>query len=514
MKPDIYKASSRPMGVAQTLTVHALDEASVYSKKVLLIGEPKILASKNGHWCFLDALRLLSRVVGHLTVVVPPGLIGLENEVNNFCANAWSRGSIAVKNDCTQVLLDASDAILNVGSQVMPALPWTVVNCNGWVARISSGQMPLPGDVEEPNPIAALMAASLGVTDIFKRIFDIPCEAAPLLEKTEFSLYDQKLSPTWIGPPLPYEISIPDTLLVGAGAIGNGIALLFSQLPVKGRLHVVDKQNYADENLGTCVLLEEEGWIGESKAERIATWLNGNSRLEVTGEKNLIEVARSAPTISGLSVDLVLTALDDIEARCDAQGLWPSIIIDGGINEVGAAVIQHHLDQEELACLKCWFDPPKKDERFLQSSLTGLRLESLKDAGRILTEDDVMHAAEGKRDWLKKCLLDGKTICSVISEATIAAKLGVDVQEGFRPSVPFVATASAAMVIAETVKALVFRVPAKSMLQIANLFWGPEETTITVSRPPSASCQCVVHRKTILQLRAKKAKERVICSTP
>jgi hypothetical protein len=36
----------------------------------------------------------------------------------------------------------------------------------------------------------------------------------------------------------------------------------------------------------------------------------------------------------------------------------------------------------------------------------------------------------------------GKTICSIINEARLAS-LGVMVEEGFRPSVPFVATASA-----------------------------------------------------------------------
>lgn len=500
MKPDIYKASSRPIGVAQSLTNHVLDEATVYSKNILLVGETEVLKSQNGHWCFLDSLRLLSRVVGNVIVVVPPGISAIENDINRFCTKAWCRGTITVVNECTQELLDSSDAILNVGSKTIPTLPWTVINSNGWIARMSSGVTPLPEDVSEPNPIAALMAASLGVTEIFKRIFEIPETVAPLLDKIEFSLYEQNSSFSSIGPPLPNEICVPDTLLVGAGAIGNGIAILLSQLPIKGRLHVVDKQDYADENLGTCILTEVEGWIGKSKAERIAMWLKENSQIEVTGEKNLVEAARSGSVVSTLSIDLVLTALDDIKARSDTQGLWPSIIIDGGINEVGAAVTQHRLNQQELACLKCWFDSPKVDERQLQSELTGLRVESLNDSGRLLTEADVMSATESKREWLRKCLNDQKTICSVISEATISSNLGVILEAGFRPSAPFVATASAAMVVAEAVKALVFDVPAKSMHQIANLFWGVEETAIAVNRQPSLNCQCVVHRKTILQL--------------
>lgn len=508
MNLNVDKAISRPLGVARKLVSHSLDEAVVYSKVVVLTGEPEVLATENGRWCFLDALALLSRVVGNLTVMVPAGATLLEAEVKAYCEKAWSRGSLLVVSDGNPMSLDSSDAILSVGTQVRPSLSWTVINSNGWVARVSSGILPLPPDVDEPNPLGALMAASLGVTEVFKRIFGVPQDVASLLEKTEFSLFEQTTTPTWIGPPLPIEIQLPDTLLVGAGAIGNGIALLFSQLPLRGRVHIIDKQDYADENLGTCILLAPVGWLGEPKAKRLATWLRQNKGLEVTGEKNLIGVARSGPEVSGLSIDLVLNGLDDVEARRDTQGLWPAVIIDGGINEVGAAVIQHRLDSEKLACLKCWFEAPQVDERLLQSRLTGLNIDSLTDIGRILTEADIEQAVEDKRNWLRERAKEGKTVCSVISEAAIA-KLGVEVEDGFRPSAPFVATAAAAMVVAEAVKALAFpSTPVASLFQIASLFLGPGESAQRINRFPSPSCQCVVHRKTIAQLHAKRTKAR------
>jgi hypothetical protein len=294
-------------------------------------------------------------------------------------------------------------------------------------------------------------------------------------------------------------------LLVGAGAIGNGIALLLSQLPTRGRVHIVDKQDYGDENLGTSILLEREGWLGQPKATRLATWLHENSNLKVTGEKALIESAKSGLEVSGLAVDLILNGLDDVEARRDVQGLWPAVIIDGGINEVGAAVVQHRLDQKQLACLKCWFEPQKVDERLLLRRLTGLNISSKTDMGRLLTEEDIAQAPEDKRDSLRARKKEGKTLCSIFSEAALAAKLGVEVQEGFRPSAPFVATAASAMVVAEAVKALAFpETPVVSMFQIASLFLGPEESLIKLDRLPSASCQCVVHREKIDQLRAKR----------
>lgn len=507
MNLNIDKATSRPLGVAQKLVKHPIDESEVYSKVVVLTGEHEVLATPNGRWCFLDALALLSRIVGNLTVILPAGTTHLEAEVENFCARAWGLGSLRVVRDGDPMSLESSDAILCIGTQARPSLPWTVVNSNGWVARVSSGTLPLPSDLDQPNALGALMAASLGVTEVFKRIFGVPHDVAPLLEKTEFSLFDQTTTPTWIGPPLPKEIRIPDTLLVGAGAIGNGIALLFSQLPFRGRIHVVDKQDYADENLSTCILLELEGWLGQPKATRLATWMRENSNLDVTGEKGLIETAKSGPEVSGLAIDLVLNGLDDVEARRETQDLWPSIIIDGGINEIGAAVVQHRLDQKQLACLKCWFEPQKIDARLLQSQLTGLNIASLIDTGRLLTEEDIAQAVEGKRDSLRERKREGKTLCSIISEKALATKLGVEAQEGFKPSVPFVATAAAAMVVAEAVKALAFpEMPVASMFQIASLFLGPEESAQRLYRLPSASCNCVVHRKMIDQLHDKRKK--------
>jgi hypothetical protein len=506
MKPDIDKAVSRPLGVAQNLLGKAIDKNKVYAQNVVLTGDKSVLATRNGKWCFLDSLFLLSRVVGSLTILLPTGLDELEMEVRKFCEDAWSRGELLIAFDGIPVSLESSAAILSIGVHSEPSRPWTVINSNGWVARVSSTGESLPEDVGQANPLGALMAASLGVAEVFKRIFNVPEEIAPLMKRTEFSLFEQTSSPAWIGPPLPDEIWLPHTLVNGAGAIGNGLALLLSQLPLRGRLHIVDKQDYADENLGTCVLLRRNGWLLEPKAPRLAAWLKENSLLDVSGERALIGEAISGDIISDLAIDLVLNGFDDVNARRDAQGLWPTTIVDGGINEVGASVIQHRLGRSDLACLKCWFAAKKVDERILQSSLTGLQLESLTEIGRCLTEEDIARASDDKKEWLRECAKAGKTVCSVITEAAAASKLGVELEIGFRPSVPFVATASAAMVVAEAMKAVLYPdEPAYSMNQIANLFIGVESFK-AANRAPSPVCQCTVHRNAIEKLRVRRAK--------
>ena len=507
MNPNISKATSRPLGVAQKLVKHAVNEADVYSKVVVLTGESEAISTENGRWCFLDALALLSRVVGNLVVVLPECPSKFENEVRDYCSQAWRLGSLQVVRGDIRQFPTTTHAVLCIGAKAGLAPLWTVINSNGWVARVSSGVSSLPSDFDQPNALGALMAASLGVTEIFKRIYCVPHDIAPLLDKTEFSLFDLTTSPSRIGPPIPNEINLPDTLLVGAGAIGNGIALLMSQMPFRGRVHVIDKQDYADENLGTCVLLSHSSWLKHPKASRLASWLRENSLLDVTGEKALIESAKAGETIPNLAIDLVLNGLDDSGARREAQKMWPAILIDGGINEIGAAVVQHRLNAEDLACMQCWFEPPKVDERVQQSSLTGLDIASLSNLDRLLTEDDIEMAAEDKREWLRKNAREGKTVCSIITEAALSAKLGVDVDEGFRPSVPFVATTAAALVVSEAVKALLFPdEPVVSKFQIDSLFLGPEKSSMKLRMLPLSHCHCVIHRELINRLHAKRQK--------
>lgn len=510
MTTDIKLAKSRPLGVAENLLKTSIDEKLVYSKIVVLTGQSEILSTQNGKWCFLDSLKLLSRIVGNLKVIIPFDNSELFAEVSTFVQNAWCNGQIELIDGDYADTPSLCDAVLSIGTQQNTSLPWTVINSNGWVARISSDSNALPCDVDQANPIAALMAASLGVTEIFKRIFSVPDEIAPLMNKTEFSLFDLTEYTDSLGPELPTVISLPDTLLVGAGAIGNGTALLMSQLPLEGRVYVIDKQDYADENLGTCILINQD-WLKKPKAAQLGSWLEQNSNLKISTKKATIESVRSELSESDLAIDLILNGLDHVDARRAAQDIWPAVIIDGGINEVGAAVVRYQLVNESLACLKCWFDIPEKSEREQQSVWTGLNVNNLSNIGRQLTDKDIESASGDKKAWLMQQKKEGKTICSIISEAALASKLGVEVNDGFRPSVPFVATAASALVVSEAIKSIVFpEAHVVPKFQIANLFLGIPETSIKLNMAPLNSCQCVTHRSLIKTISEKRSNRLII----
>ncbi len=498
MSIDVSKAASRPEAVARLLGGR-LDARDVYSRWVVLAADADSLATRNGRWCFLDSLRLLNCVVGNLAIVLP-NADGLAHEVQTIVRKAFSRGERQIIIGHNPAVLASADAVLHVGPPDKIGRECTAIGAQGWIARVSSASC-LDGAFDRPNPMAALMAASMGVAEVFKRLVGVPSEVASTIESAELSLFDFVATADSPGPELPASISLPNTLLTGAGALSNGIALLLSQLPVEGRLRIIDKQDYGVENFGTCVLLEREGWLNNAKAERLASWLLHNSKLVASGEKALIGEAISSGALTDATADLVLNGLDDVQARRDTQRLWPSVIIDGGISAVGAAVTQHRLAYQDLACLLCWFEEPKTDEKQRQSRTTGLQVSSLANLERKLTGEDVRTAFEDKRDWLRECQQQSKTICSVIAEAEMKERLGVEASRGFRPSVPFVATASAALVVSEAVKAICFPdAPVVSQFQIGNLFLGPE-SSVRVRRKPTAGCRCVLHRRLLRSLR-------------
>lgn len=495
-------AASRPLGVASELGATELDPETVYTKRVVLTGELATLRTRNGQWCFLDCLRLLPRVVGVFDVAVPDGLPDFAAEVDEIIKSVWSQGNVR-RIQVRELAFDGAIAILNIGSEVRPELPWTSVQSNGWIARCTSGSHPLETDTDQDNPVSCLLAASFGVGEVFKRVYGLRPDKAPLMEDAAFSLFEFSTNPAGHGPRLPASISLPDTLVLGAGAIGNGLVLLLSQLPLIGRVLVMDKQNFGVENFGTCTLLDSSEWLGSSKAKMLAGWLKAQSYLEVEGVISTIENALGGTAFNN-KIDLVINGLDDIDARRTVQKLWPTLLVDGAINSAGAAVVTHSVHHKRFACLRCTFPQPDESHTDRQVNATGLHPSSLTgNQHRQITDEDIDLAEESSREWLREQQRLGQTICSTVSVG-IAENLGLKLAKGFRPSVPFIATASAALVIAQVLRNLVWpHEPFVHEFQFSSLFVGIT-TAVKVGRLADPRCECTKNSKVIDALIARR----------
>jgi hypothetical protein len=435
---------SRPLSAAAKLADHAADHHRFVDKRVLLMGEPRVLNSANGGNCLLDSLRLLVRISRNLTVFVPPENQQLLADCRALAKRIAFGGDVPVTD--AMPAFSEFDAILCVGYQTNPSLPWTVINSNGWLARVSSGATPLPENCDLFNPIGSLAAACLGVTEVFKRLIRLKESRGRLLDGLSLSLYSYR-EDTDAGPSIPLQLVV-NLLLIGAGAIGNGIVHLLSQLPLFDRISIVDKQVFGEENLGTCILIGPDD-LTVSKAVFAEKCFSG--RLNVRGFHDELQVFKQRLGESIPYPTIVLAGLDDIDARHQAQSIWPDFIIDGAIGDFPCQVSSHHFG-DDTACMVCLFPRPVGTSATeVAGRATGLRADRIAEAESLVTDEDVEAAPSERRKWLRE--RRGKKVCSVVEEAVARQISEAEQSAGFSPSVPFVACFSACMVVSEFVKA-------------------------------------------------------------
>lgn len=480
-------------------TVAALSSAEEHrftSKRVLLTGESEALLTANGADMARAALQLLMRISGNVDVALPSLLGSLSADLaadgERF---AWDRSPRFVAGDCN---LSEYDAILSVGSAVRGDLPWTAITASGWIACVGSASRPIPSDCSRANPITALAAASLGVCEVFKRLIDLRPELGQLLDGAAFSLWDHSLDGS-DGPGIPGRLEA-DIMLNGAGAIGSAIAHLLARLPHMGALLVVDSQDYGPENWGTCLDLER-GQVLKPKAKIVA------SRLRHAGEVHGIratikEVAEVDLGTTSPWPAIVLNGLDSIDARHEAQDIWPDLVIDGALDADLQVRVSAHEWASDRACLRCLYQLPAGESAEVQQMrATGLSRASLQDLDRPLTEDDIALADPSRRDDLRPRL--GKLICSVVREDMARAMSQSKQSEGFSPSVPFAACFSACLVVTELVRFLVTSAVGVRPLWQASMLMGPETAQLLPDKRHEG-CLCQ-ERSLIDQLRNSRA---------
>lgn len=485
-------AYSRPQKTVEGLGPLAKDQHRFLQKRVLLTGEAETLAMANGQDAFLFGLRLLVRICPNVTVLVPEGHGALRQTAERVAAHVAFGKPVEFSAEALD--FQHFDAILSVGHAVQPDWPFTAINSNGWVARVSSGAIALPPVCTQENPIGALAAACLGVGEVFKRLIGLDPARGSLLEGLSFSLLNYAVSPADCGPDLPQNIA-SDLLVVGAGAIGNGIVALLSTLPVTGHIYVVDRQEFGPENLGTCLLIGPAD-VDEPKAQVMEKVLIAAGR---AAQGHTSSFADFAAGITGPYPPVVLNGLDNIDVRHEVQrALWPDLIVDGAIGDFTCQVSRHPWAEEDAACLLCLFRKPARSADQLACQETGLRSSRLGDAEAVVTSDDVHAAPPEKQEYLRAQL--GKAVCSVVSEA-IAARISRHQQEqGFEPSVPFVAAFSACMVVTEAISYLACWPSVLETRFQFDFLQGPGGgNQYPQGRRPDCLCQ---RRKNIVKLRA------------
>ena len=127
---------SRPIACAAQLAPYAADVHRFSDKRVLLTGDAEILATDNGRFLLFDNIRLLVRFCRFVDVWLPASLGELRREAASLAKQIEFTKPVNFLDDPPNY--SSYDAILSVGITGRPDLPWTTINSNGWLARVSS----------------------------------------------------------------------------------------------------------------------------------------------------------------------------------------------------------------------------------------------------------------------------------------------------------------------------------------------------------------------------------------
>lgn len=172
-------------------------------------------------------------------------------------------------------------------------------------------------------------------------------------------------------------LTLEDTYLAGAGAVGNGFLYALSLLDVAGELAIVDFDTVSDGNLNRCVWFENEDRErpkADVLAERASTSL---PQLALRPIRSTLQQAKNVDNPRWLK--RLIVATDSPRTRRSLQTEIPGEVFDASTTGVKEIVIHHHRQPTEHACLACIYYETADElsrERHIAESL-GVTLEDV-----------------------------------------------------------------------------------------------------------------------------------------
>lgn len=244
------------------------------------------------------------------------------------------------------------------------------VGSKNWNAKLSMKSPRGCGDSE--NPFGTGVAACLASANLFRQVFSAQLLNGAPDANLEFSVFELAKANSRSGNPKLPKVKLNNTLLVGAGAVGNGFLWAISQIDCTGTLSVIDPEVIEKSNLqryamtsavneGEIKAVLAKRWLAESKASHLqvlAYQLSWQGYLDCLADRRL---------------DVVISAVDSAKARIEIQASLPRKIVNGW-TQAGESGVSRHGFLDEMACLACLYLPqgtvPHQDELVIQ----GLRL--------------------------------------------------------------------------------------------------------------------------------------------
>ncbi|SFJ35577.1 ThiF family adenylyltransferase [Bradyrhizobium sp. Gha] len=241
---------------------------------------------------------------------------------------------------------------------------------NGWKAWVGDPSV-APADVvpDSENPLGPFFAAALAAGEVFKRCRGLL--RGRFVEADGYSLWSGQTSADWNtledGPELT-GADLPPAHIVGAGAVGKGLAYILANARLGDAYAVIiDDDHYDDTSLNRCLLA---GWedLKHPKIEAVAATLKrcgiGAPPFPGTVSQYLDSDRPGlrpdvASQVGDLTFEVVVSCVDRGVSRQHVQGLSPSLLFGGSTLGLTCRA-NFYADRPGAACLSC-FNPAERD---------------------------------------------------------------------------------------------------------------------------------------------------------
>lgn len=286
-------------------------------------------------------INLLSRLYPSLVVVgTQPAISRLEALARSINPNIEFANPEAVN---VWVVVGALE-------QPPTGAPTIYVGSAGWAAHISSRPTPCG---KTKNPFGAGAAACIAAANVFRIVFSDQMANALPDSDLSLCLFDYKVNDPQckLGHPQPQGALKDGTILVGAGAIGNGALWALSRASISGVLDVVDPQS-VDETNPQRYVLADAAYRGSKVA--MACDILRNHVLEIRPHQcDWAEFLESRPDCL-----LVAVSVDTAQTRVEIQSSLPKHILNAW-TQAGDLGVSRHRFLGDQACLACLYIPPR-----------------------------------------------------------------------------------------------------------------------------------------------------------
>ena len=346
----------------------------------------------------------------------------------------------------------------------------------------------------QASGLGAVTCAALLTGEAFKALVPILPGRARNTEQLSWcpvTLSDDPGSVPLLDRPLALDIAI-----IGLGAVGTAIARTLGLMSATGQASLVDPERFAVENVGTYSL-------GDRATAAHRPWKTALAGEVLSGmaiERFDVPVAQFIERIDAGHARwpaLALTGLDSVDARRQAQMLWPQRLLDAATGETMCGL---HDVGPGRACLRCLFPIPNTGPGAAQrlAEATGLDVATLRYGDQPLREEHLQGLAHDQRASLIGQL--GKPICG-LAQAVGLTELSSD---DYRPSVPFVSQQAACLAVGRLIAERLGIGDRATFVQYDALV-GPAAGTFE-DREPLAGCYCQQRRDLVARLQTSRAR--------